>query len=1196
MSQSAIPQLGGEILIQHRSSDPPLARLKDASSPRPVSSEHAALAVQATERQPGMHSPNAPSSLQEVHDLDGQLGIYGELDHHEISSGSNDFGDYGKPIQYENDHIDGDFGAATASLKDWYDSLHYGLPEFMDGFNEETQAQTKVLPRKRKRASPVAPLGPSETSQIKGRGKKLQAGREQNAHGTSGGAPQSHTNGLGQPSGNRKGLQEPLSPHPVFKRLSPKRTDLPTKDASHSSTRTIPENSSTKSRDEFRPRTSIPSHLLPTIYAEQCILAAYSSRLNPFALHAEEYELLRDHINHLHVTSYLNIRNGILRLWIRNPLVSVTSEEAAGCAKDYRWFDVADVCYTWLVRKGYINFGCVEVPSALATPITTPSLEEKPRRKRVVILGAGMSGLGCARQLEGLFNHFGGHWTAKGEDIPEVIVLEGRQRIGGRVYSHPLRTQEGGNLLLGLRSTADMGAQIITGFDHGNPLSAIIRGQLALHYHALRDNSVLYDTNGYPVDKDRDQMVEKLFNDILDRVSIYRHKVPVAAPIEGDKELIELGRDPTGEGGKLIRVLEDAAAPLPVAGSGEQSTRNGFVEQVPAGLDKLTGKAHLMTGIPSKVPAAEAARAIGWTLRTGISKDTSLDLDRLARSANHPSLGHIMDEALKQYQELIQLTSQDMRLLNWHFANLEYANAANVGDLSLGGWDQDIGNEFDGEHAQIIGGYQQVPRGIWQFPVKLDVRTRKVVKRISYHPEASLGKLLAQVETEDGDVIDADRIVSTLPLGVLKEKAIQFQPPLPSWKEGALERLGYGLLNKVICPFDNSRSLWTNVNWIKVILVYEKPFWDEERDMFGLLRDSVTEGSLDQSEYAPHRGRFYLFWNCMKTSGRPILSALMAGDAAHETEMRTDDDIVAEAANVLKKIFPNNDIPQPSEVVISRWGRDRFARGTYSYVGCEAKPDDYDTMARPVGNLYFGGEATCGTHPATVHGAYLSGLRVASEVVESFLGPIKIPTPLVPPKSQPEVMPLSAGNRHKTEESASQKAENLKEAQLLAYETELSMAVYERFGERPMKPGKSGANPFLLYQKDQWYKCKAKCDEVRKDATGNLEAKASRNEVRAALGQMWRDASDFEKRPYLEQTAKHRETNNASAADYTEKAKQWDKDVEAFRKEYRDKHPNPFVEGREGHAQDSQLDRGSGRRRSKKVGTYVEPSGSEAES
>jgi lysine-specific histone demethylase 1 len=46
-----------------------------------------------------------------------------------------------------------------------------------------------------------------------------------------------------------------------------------------------------------------------------------------------------------------------------------------------------------------------------------------------------------------------------------------------------------------------------------------------------------------------------------------------------------------------------------------------------------------------------------------------------------------------------------------------------------------------------------------------------------------------------------------------------------------------------------------------------------------------------------------------------------------------------------------------------------------------ADPGDYDTLAAPVGKtLFFAGEHTHKKHPATVHGAYLSGLRAAAEV------------------------------------------------------------------------------------------------------------------------------------------------------------------------------------------------------------------------
>lgn len=558
-------------------------------------------------------------------------------------------------------------------------------------------------------------------------------------------------------------------------------------------TRTVPDSSSTKTKEDFRPKVSIPSTLQPEEYARQCIHAAYSSRLSPFALHPEEYQLLKSHINHLQVTGYLNIRNGILRLWMNNPLVSVTRGEAAGCAKDYRWFDIADVAYQWLIRKGYINYGCTEVPNA-SESVGNSMLARAPKRKTVVVVGAGMAGLGCARQLEGLFDQFSQHWTGNGAEIPKVIVLEGRRRIGGRIYSHPLQDQTPNTLPEGLRCTADLGAQVITGFDNGNPLSAIIRDQLALHYHPLTDNSILYDVDGSAVDKERDQRMERLYNDILERVSNFRHKSRPAHTVEGDKELIELGRDPTGEGGKLISVLENAAAPLPSTGSRPSSSSNETATQVHAAVDKLTGKAHVAPASAARLPAAEVAKKIGFQLKADVESNATLDLDSAVKSAPHPTLGSTMDDAIRQYQNLVDLTPQDLRLLNWHFANLEYANAANVNDLSLGGWDQDLDNEFDGEHAQIIGGYIQVPRAIWRYPTALDVRTRKTVRRIVYSVN---GRQPAKVECEDGESFEADDVIVTVPLGILKDNSVQFEPALPEWKCGPINRLGFGTLNKV---------------------------------------------------------------------------------------------------------------------------------------------------------------------------------------------------------------------------------------------------------------------------------------------------------------------------------------------------------------------------------------------------------------
>ncbi len=265
----------------------------------------------------------------------------------------------------------------------------------------------------------------------------------------------------------------------------------------------------------------------------QCIAAAESSRLNPYALHPDEYSMLRDHISQAQVTNYLNIRNGILRLWIWNPRIAVTREEAIGCAKDTRWFDVASVCFDWLVRQGYINFGCVEIKPSRKNADDGP--EDQAKQKTIVVIGAGMSGSRmrspARRTVHPVCQKIPGSRRAS----PRVIILEGRDRIGGRVYSRPFRAKPRHipGPFQDKRLTAEMGGMIITGFERGNPLNVLVRGQLSLPYYELRTTTTLYDSNGKPVDQERDLLVEKLFNYCLERVSEYKFKTPTSKLIEG---------------------------------------------------------------------------------------------------------------------------------------------------------------------------------------------------------------------------------------------------------------------------------------------------------------------------------------------------------------------------------------------------------------------------------------------------------------------------------------------------------------------------------------------------------------------------------------------------------------------------------------------------------------------------------------
>ena len=249
-------------------------------------------------------------------------------------------------------------------------------------------------------------------------------------------------------------------------------------------------------------------------------------------------------------------------------------------------------------------------------------------------------------------------------------------------------------------------------------------------------------------------------------------------------------------------------------------------------------------------------------------------------------------------------------------------------------------------------------------------------------------------------------------------------------------------------------------------------------------------------------------------------------------------------------------MPLPSETIVTRWKRDPFACGSYSFVGPRTQTGDYDVMARSHGPLHFAGEATCGTHPATVHGAYLSGLRAAAEVAEAIIGPIQLPAVLVEKKvvklESPSALSL-ADPKRKSEAAASPLQPEGKSARVHRdedYEAAIIGAILQQIGERPIKPGRSGVNPFLLYTKDFWYICKKECDEARRATSGNPEAKASKQEIRTAIGLRWRTASEEVKKPYMDQATNAREDATANAVNFKEQVATWDKEAARIRKEY----------------------------------------------
>jgi len=293
-----------------------------------------------------------------------------------------------------------------------------------------------------------------------------------------------------------------------------------------------------------------------------------------------------------------------------------------------------------------------------------------------------------------------------------------------------------------------------------------------------------------------------------------------------------------------------------------------------------------------------------------------------------------------------------------------------------------------------------------------------------------------------------------------------------------------------------------------------------------------------------------------------ILVALMAGDAAHDAEIESDNDLVKEMTTILSRIHGSQRLPLPVETLVSRWGRDPFIRGSYSFVGPDATGDDYDILGEPVDKqLFFAGEATCRTHPATVHGAYMSGLRAASQVLESLIGKIEMPADdvLIPKKNQPVRNPLVERSgipevkRRTDPESHRYKARNLKRAKFSKIVDECAERILSELGPKPAPPKKYYPNAFLLFQKDKWDIAREKANKARHGDNAESVDSASRDEVRAWMGRMWRDLPEDEKRWYNDEVEKEKVQYKEEMANFGKRIQAWEQGVVKIKDEVKRK-------------------------------------------
>jgi monoamine oxidase len=297
-----------------------------------------------------------------------------------------------------------------------------------------------------------------------------------------------------------------------------------------------------------------------------------------------------------------------------------------------------------------------------------------------------------------------------------------------------------------------------------------------------------------------------------------------------------------------------------------------------------------------------------------------------------------LQDALTEILGEAHLSGTVERGVHWLIASSTVIEAgADLKHLSLLYWDEDEG--FPGDDVVFTQGYDQIPQ---QLAKGLSIELQQTVQAIAYGGDG------VTVTTDQGR-FQADRVVITLPLGVLQRGSVRFTPTLPPEKQAAIQRLAMGTLGKVALHFP-------------------KRFWPAEDHYLGSLQPSA------QTVMA--------FWSLYPAMQVPALVAFVGGSEAERMESISEAEAVAQVMGQLRSML-GNAIPAPMGVLRTRWHQDPLAGGSYSHVPPAASLEDYQILAEPVEDrLFFAGEATHASYPATVHGAFLSGQREAKQILK----------------------------------------------------------------------------------------------------------------------------------------------------------------------------------------------------------------------
>ena len=183
-----------------------------------------------------------------------------------------------------------------------------------------------------------------------------------------------------------------------------------------------------------------------------------------------------------------------------------------------------------------------------------------------------------------------------------------------------------------------------------------------------------------------------------------------------------------------------------------------------------------------------------------------------------------------------------------------------------------------------------------------------------------------------------DYVVVTLPLGVLKQGKVVFDPPLPKPIATSIGRLAVGLLHKTVVLF--SQEDWDKVSLPRTRILYPS----DHANTFSFILNLGEEAYHGPGLYG------YAAYACYP----------WAGDAEKLSDQELSVLFMKELSRALEqkgKASAIASLPQPRLLMTTSWLNDPFSCGGYSAQSVQSCLSDFDAFSEtPYGRVYFAGE------------------------------------------------------------------------------------------------------------------------------------------------------------------------------------------------------------------------------------------------